>query len=165
MKRFLSGSLVMFGMVSLPAVVSPHQPWKAPVHDYRHDPRFTALHEFFVRDACPAADYTHVFLNAADTFSLDWRLLPSLSYIESTGGKAAPHNNLFGWDEGRAAFPSPEAAIFLVGYRLSHSSLYRAKSLDQILRTYNTDPLYARQVKAVMAKLSSVTSLERVLVH
>ena len=76
---------------------------------------------------------------AADHNALDWRLLPSLSYVESTGGKSARHNNLFGWDSGRAHFPSPIAGIHTVGYYLSHSDLYKDKALDKLLATYNPE--------------------------
>ena len=86
--------------------------------------------------------------------TLDWRLLPSLSYIESTGGKAARNNNFFGWDSGRAEFATPSAAIHEVGYRLAHSVLYRDKDLDALLSTYNPLPEYAQKVKSVMRQIA-----------
>ena len=52
-------------------------------------------------------------------YALDWRLLPSLSFVESSGGKAARNNNLFGWDSGRAAFSSAAAGIRAVASSLS----------------------------------------------
>ena len=113
------------------------------------------LEKFFQRAGCPAQKYSYTFLEAADAYDLDWRLLPSISFIESTGGKAARNNNLFGWDSGRAEFASPAAGIHTVGYRLSHSSLYRHKDLDGILATYNPDAEYGEKVKAVMRRISS----------
>jgi hypothetical protein len=92
----------------------------------------------------------------ADEYELDWRLLPSLSFIESTGGKASHNNNLFGWDSGRAHFSSPTEAIRRVGSHLAHSSLYRSKSLDGILTTYNHNQAYAQKVKSVMRQIASV---------
>ena len=108
-KVFSSGLAVFAGMVSLPAPVSPHLAHKVPAPDYRQDPRLERLRKFFVKTDCPASQYADVFLEAADDYGLDWRLLPSISYVESSGGKAAPHNNLFGWDSGRAQFHSPSA--------------------------------------------------------
>jgi len=67
---------------------------------------------FFEKTGCPAREYSQAFLDAADDYQLDWRLLPSISFVESTGGKAAPHNNIFGWDNGRSSFSSPTAAIW-----------------------------------------------------
>ncbi|HEX3746883.1 MAG TPA: hypothetical protein VHW09_23255 [Bryobacteraceae bacterium] len=124
--------------------------------EYRSDPRLNTLRHFFTQGDCPAAEYAADFLMVADEYALDWRLLPSLSFVESTGGKASPHNNLFGWDSGRAHFPSPSAAIQSVGSYLATSSLYRSKSLDEILALYNPRREYARKVKSVMQRIATV---------
>ena len=149
-----SGLMVFAGMVSLPASVSPSQTHNNPPSDYRHDARLKTLQKFFRKAGCPAQKYSAVFLEAADVYDLDWRLLPSISFIESTGGKAARNNNFFGWDSGRAAFPTPTAGIHAVGYRLAHSDLYRDKDVDGILATYNPNADYATRVKSVMRRIS-----------
>ncbi len=95
-----------------------------------------------------------MFLEAADAYSLDWRLLPSLSFVETTGGKNAHNNNMFGWDSGRAKFTSPAAGIHAVGYRLANSDAYRGKGLDRLLATYNPNPDYVRAVKSVMRSIA-----------
>ena len=155
MRKLVSGGLVMFaGMVSLPVDAPPLQPEQSPVADYRNDPRLDRLRAFFEKAACPAKEYSHVFLEAADDYELDWRLLPSISYVESTGGKAARNNNLFGWKSGAASFPSPSASIHTVGYHLAYSGLYRDKDLDQVLATYNPNIEYARKVKSVMQRIA-----------
>jgi hypothetical protein len=142
------------GMVSVPLAVSPGQTRTRPPADYRHDPRLGLLQRFFERGACPARELSHVFLEAADDYALDWRLLPSLSWVESTGGKMARNNNMFGWDSGRASFSSLSAGIHVVGYRLAKSGLYRDKSIDQILSTYNPSADYVRKVKSVLRRIS-----------
>jgi hypothetical protein len=113
------------------------------------------LRQFFDRPDCHAGGYTEAFLEVADQCALDWRLLPSIAYVETKCGKASLHNNLFGWDSGRAHFASPEAAIRSVGSRLAHSSLYRSKSTDGKLAAYNPDKSYARKVKSVMRQIAS----------
>jgi len=140
-------------MVTIPLAVAP-QGVAEPVANYRDDPRFEKLRSFFQKADCPAQAYTHVFLEAADSYDLDWRLLPSLSYVESTGGKAARGNNLFGWNSGKAEFSSPSAGIREVGYRLANSLLYRDKDLDGLLNTYNPLPEYAQKVKSVMQRIA-----------
>jgi len=155
MRKLMSGGLAVFaGMVSLPVGVSPRQVLATPAPSHRGDPRLETLRAFFRKSDCPAERYSQVFLEAADDYDLDWRLLPSISYIESTGGKAAPNNNLFGWDSGRAQFPTPTAGIHAVGYRLAHSDLYKDKNLDQLLVTYNHNAGYARKVKSVMRRIA-----------
>jgi Mannosyl-glycoprotein endo-beta-N-acetylglucosaminidase len=155
MRRWFSSGLAVFaGMVAIPAELSTDQGLAVPVRDYRTDPRLESLRRFFEKAACPALAYSKAFLEAADRYALDWRLLPSISMVESTGGKAASHNNLFGWDSGRAQFSSPTAGIHAVGYRLAHSDLYRNKDTDEILATYNPNDGYADKVKQVMRSIA-----------
>jgi hypothetical protein len=156
MRKLLSSGLVLFAGVVSPLALSPRQAQKSPAPDYRKDPRFEALRSFFEKGDCPAKEYTHVFLEAADIYKLDWRLLPSLSFIESTGGKSSRNNNIFGWDSGRAHFLSPIAGIHTVGYTLSHAVQYRRKNLDQLLATYNPGTEYAQKVKSVMRRIAPV---------
>ena len=154
MRKLFSSGLVMFAGVVSPVAIS-HRQTAPPVPEYRKDPRFETLRKFFQKSDCPAQHYSLAFLEAADRNELDWRLLPSLSYIESTGGKAARHNNIFGWDSGKAEFQSPTESIHRVGYRLAHSDLYRDKDVDEILATYNPNADYAQRVKAVMRSISA----------
>src|ERR1039457_7668003 len=101
MLKMMTSGMFVRGLVTAPVVLSPrHAPPPAP--DYQNDPRLEPLRTFFRTAACPAVEYAAAFLEAADFNELDWRLLPSLSYVETTGGKSARNNNLFGWDSGRA---------------------------------------------------------------
>ena len=144
----------MFAGVVSPVCISHRQADTPPPPDSRKVHRFEALRKFFQKSDCPAQHYSEVFVEAAEQYKLDWRLLPSLSYIESTGGKLARNNNIFGWDSGRAQFSSPADGIRQVGYRLAHSHLYRDKDLDTVLATYNRDAAYARKVKSVMRQIA-----------
>jgi hypothetical protein len=156
MRKLLSGGLaVVAGMVSLPAQLSVQKTERVPAPDYRSDPRSHSIRRFFARFECPAQDYSRAFVEIADAYNLDWRLLPSISYIESTGGKNALNNNLFGWDSGRARFASPVAGIREVAYRLAHSELYRNKNVDEILAIYNPVPNYVFKVKSVMRLIAA----------
>jgi len=143
-----SGLVVVAGMMAPPLAVAPH------AQERPADYRFEVLKSFFQKAECPAERYAQAFLDVADRNDLDWRLLPSLSYIESTGGKAARHNNFFGWDSGNAEFSSPAAGIQEVGYRLGNSNLYKDKDLDELLATYNSSADYGRRVKSVMRQIA-----------
>ena len=154
MRKLLSGGLIVFGVVSVPVHISPHT--VSPRHEYRTDSRLAPLRLFFGKLECPAAQYAEDFLAVADEFALDWRLLPSLAFVETTGGKWSSNNNLFGWDSGRAQFTSPSAGIYAVGWQLGKSVLYRSKDLDEILATYNPRREYAEKVKSVMQRIAAV---------
>lgn len=155
MRRLLASGMVVFaGIVCVPAGTVLNQISSQPAPDYRDDPRFETLTRFFHKADCPAEKYSEEFLKTADSNELDWRLLPSISFVETTGGKEARHNNLFGWDSGRAHFPSPAAAIRAVGYNLGHARVYRKKQLERLLDAYNPGVEYAKKVKAVMRSIS-----------
>lgn len=137
--------VVFAGLLAAPALTAAdHQ-----------DPRLKALQVFFKKYACPVSGFAAEFVDAADQNDLDWRLLPSISVIESGGGKATSNNNIFGWDSGRPGFPSIRAAIHTVASRLANSKLYKHKSLDGILNTYNPRPEYPYRVKSVMRVIGS----------
>src|SRR5882672_10758906 len=138
-KLFTSGLAVVAGIVSAPIVTPKDQP-ATTTADYRKDPRLQSLKSFFQRAGSPAKYYSEVFLEAADDYGLDWRLLPSLAFVESGAGKAARRNNWFGWNSGRTAFPTPGAGIHMTGFRLAFSELYRHKSIAEILQKYNSGP-------------------------
>ena len=161
MIRKISGGLIVFaGIVSLPGAVS-EQPTESPRHaaivpsaSRPADPRLLCLQKFFAHADCPVLQLSNVFLQAADENHLDWRLLPSLSFVETGGGKAAGNNNLFGWACGRAHFDSFAAGIHQVGFHLAHRFPYRHKTVAQILAVYNPNPDYAQRVTAVMRQIA-----------
>lgn len=156
MRKLLSGGFAVFaGMVSMPAPGSLHAE-RAPAPERRQaaESRLDRLKAFFAKFNCPAREYAVDFLAAAENYGLDWRLLPSISWVESSGGKTAKNNNLFGWNCGRASFPSATAAIHEVARKLSRSPRYRAKNLDQLLATYNPVGDYAKKVKSVMQRIA-----------
>ena len=159
MRKLLSNGLAVFaGVVTVPVAGTHADSAKPATAEHRNEPakdrRLAFLRAFFEQGSCPAAKLSSVFLDAADMYALDWRLLPSLSFVETSGGKAAHNNNLFGWDSGRAAFSSAAAGIRAVAASLANSALYRNKDLDGILRTYNTNAGYGRRVKDVMRRIA-----------
>jgi hypothetical protein len=150
------GVLFSAAVVCIPLAIAPQAAPVQPTKVEESDPRLQKLRTFFSRSNCPALEYAHVFLEASDRHSLDWRLLPSISYVESTSGKAAAGNNLFGWDSGRARFASPTASIHMVAYRLSDAPRYRGKTVDQKLAVYNSREGYVRKVRGVMRQIDEI---------
>ncbi len=156
MRRLLSSGLMVLAGAVGPTALSPHQNYLTHVSAPAIDPRLETLQRFFRTCDCPAEAYSGEFLAVADAYSLDWRLLPSISFVESTGGKATQHNNMFGWDQGHARFASFEDGIHEVGYNLANSDTYRDKDLDTVLAIYNPVGPYAQKVKSVMRRISPV---------
>jgi hypothetical protein len=119
----------------------------------QQDPRLNRLKSFFEAAHSPIRHLAADFLAAADYHNLDWRLLPSISMVESTAGKNCSGNNVFGWKSGRKEFASVREAIYVIASRLAHSRLYRGKNVDGILATYNPRPGYTARVKAMMRRV------------
>jgi hypothetical protein len=129
------------------------QPRSVAASPELEDLRLRLIWQYFADRDCPLRDSAAEFLIAADENALDWRLLPSISMIESSGGKDYRNNNVFGWNSCRESFPSVEAGIHFVASKLAKSKLYKDKTLDQKLATYNPQPNYPHRVKAVMRAL------------
>jgi hypothetical protein len=150
-KTFSRGLVLAAGLLG---VVSPADPDIRPAEmSVQTDPRLLRIQEFFAMRECPAHAYAADFVIAADQNDLDWRLLPSISMVESTGGKESKNNNIFGWDNANKRFRTKREGIYRVAARLKSSPFYRNKDVAGILRTYNPRVEYTARVRAVMNQL------------
>jgi hypothetical protein len=146
--------LLVAGLLAAPGTVSVQQ-YKAAPEVKQDDPRLSRLQKYFGDRDCPLRDSAKDFLVAADQNQLDWRLLPSISIIESSGGKDFTNNNVFGWDSSKERFSSVRAGIHYVAAQLGKSRRYRGKNIDGKLQIYNPLPEYSQRVKAVMRAIGS----------
>jgi hypothetical protein len=147
----MKSMVLVAGLMTVPAAVS-YQPENHGVPT-TPDPRLVRLQQFFESRDCPLREVAGEFLIAADRYALDWRLLPSISIIESSGGKDYHNNNIFGWDYPLQAFSSVREGIHYVAAQLAGADRYKNKSLDGKLKIYNPNPEYPGKVKAVMEAL------------
>jgi hypothetical protein len=79
----------------------------------KEDVRVNKLKSFLEFYQSPLADYAREFINAADRYQIDWRLVPAITGVESTFGKRIPANsyNAYGWANGVYYFQSWEQSI------------------------------------------------------
>jgi len=161
--------MLALGLIALPvtmrlekiAAVRPAPP-AVPPQPVSPDPRTVRLKKFLSRLHCPVSYLADDFVSAADENQLDWRLLPSISVIESGGGKAYRNNNIFGWNNGTTLFPDVRAGLRVVAFKLGRSPLYRNRDVVGKLRLYNPDESYAGSVMSVMNRISPVVNLRRI---
>lgn len=154
MRRMLSTGLLVFSGLVGTAEVTAVADVEVPLPP---DPRLLKLRQYFEQYDCPLSRMSETFLEVADTHGLDWRLLPSISMIESSGGKYFKNNNVFGWDNCRYRFTSIEQSIHQVGKSLARSETYRGRDLNSLLRIYNpARPEYPRVIRLVMQEIASV---------
>jgi hypothetical protein len=125
--------------------------------DAKPDARIDALKSFFKTNKCPQLNYDLIndYLTAADQNHLDFRILPSISVIESGCGKQYPTatHNLWGWDSARSGFSSFREGISFVSERLAHGQHYTNKTIIKKLNAYNPNPAYALKVIKLMAEI------------
>jgi hypothetical protein len=153
--RSVSKRLVVFaGLLAVPGTTGVGHRAVNEFKPETTDPRLVRLQQFLGERDCPITKYAADFIEAADANDLDWRLLPSISLVESGGGKEYMNNNVFGWDSCRQRFPSVRAGIHIVASRLALSDLYRYKNLEGKLRTYNPRAEYQSLVKSVMRSIA-----------
>ena len=164
--------MVVFGLLALPitmrlekvaAAPKPkslaNAPQYRPFQESSADLRTVRLRKFLSKLHCPVAELAEDFVQAADDNHIDWRLLPSISVIESGGGKVYRNNNIFGWGNGNYPFASLRSAINAVAFKLGKGPLYRNQTLRGKLHLYNPDENYASVVISVMNRISPVVNL------
>lgn len=126
-----------------------------PAATCEKDNRCQALRNFFLRYQSPLEKLSHVFIGVADKHKLDWRLLPAISMVETSGGKHGTAGNIFGWNSGRTRFQSVETGIHFVAQRFAQSPIYAGRTALEILERYNpARKLYPPRVTRFMAEMS-----------
>ena len=123
------------------------------------DNRVEKLRAFLQSYNSPLADFSSVFIKTADKYCLDWKLVPAISGVESTFGKAIPYNsyNAYGWANGEYYFASWEDSIEIVSRTLRAN--YYNRGVDTVEKIA---PIYAppsntwgRNVRFFMDKLEN----------
>jgi hypothetical protein len=121
--------------------------------------RADKLESFFESYHCPQPFYTADYLRAADTYHLDYRLLPAISIIESKCGQYRKWNNRWGWTAVHG-FSTVRAGINFVASRLAQSYFYKDKTTEGKLLVYNPSPRYSQVVKQLMGEIEDLENTD-----
>ena len=106
-----------------------------PGFDYRVE----KLRSFLSNHNSPLANYAEDFVENADAYGLDYRLVPSISGVESTFGKRIPSSsyNAYGWANGNYSFKSWPDSIKIVSGTLRTKYIDKgAPTIAKIARRY-----------------------------
>jgi len=121
------------------------------------DVRVQKIDAYFAKRNMPLQGYGKDFVEVADRYGLDWRLLPAISVRESSGGKRLLNNNPFGWGSAKIPFENFGDAIEVVGWNLSGnnpntSGYYGTDDNRKKLYWYNGTvlPSYPSEVLGIM---------------
>src|SRR4030042_1075334 len=134
-------ALVYLCTVSVAAqgISDPSASLKIEAQDSGFDYRVENLRIFLEKYDSPLSTYAEDFVAYADKNGLDYRLVPSITGVESTFGKRIPTNsyNAYGWANGEYSFTSWENSIALVSQTLKTSYIDKgAPTISKIARRY-----------------------------
>lgn len=149
MRLTIRHTFVFAGLVLFPATGIPLDHKELPPAD----PRLVKLRQFFLDRASPILHLAEDFIEAADQNGLDWRLLPSIAMVESSGAKYYHNNNIFGWDNGDLRFRSIHSSIHEIARYMSSMRCYRGRDLDGVLWNYNPIAGYSDRIKSAMLSI------------
>lgn len=110
------------------------------------------VEEFYARWNAPMGAHATYIVDVAAEFGIDYRLIPAISIVESSGGRYCfrPYN-AFGW--GKMGFASFEDAIYTVSKGLAEG--YGTDNPHAIAPTYNpvTPVSWANKVAGLMSQI------------
>ena len=110
------------------------------------------IREFYERWNAPMAAQSEFIVDTAEKYGIDWRLIPAISIVESTGGRYCFRSyNPFGW--GKMSFSSFEEAIDTVARGLANG--YGTSDPYAITPSYNpvTPASWANKVSGLMSQI------------
>lgn len=123
---------------------------------YVFDERVITLRNYLESQNSPLSKYSYTFIRVADTYDLDWRLVPAITGVESTFGKRIPYKsyNAYGWNSGNYYFDSWEHSIDHVSKYLKENYINDGlTTVDQIAKRYAASPDWSWKVKYFQNKI------------
>jgi len=123
------------------------------------DNRVIILREFLGKFNSPLAPFAVNFIETADKYDLDWKLVAAISGVESTFGHQIPYASFNGWGWGIYGnnvirFSSWKEGIETVSKGLRENYIDRGtKNVYEIGRFYAASPTWAQRVSYFMRKI------------
>lgn len=143
--------------------VQPNQP---KLESRQFDQRAQVLSDYFASYNSPLQYQAQDFVDAADKYNLDWKLVPAISGVESTFGKSAYGYNAWGWGiYGNEAlgFNSWKDGIYAVSEGLRQNYFDRGLSDPYAInRVYAASPSWGWKVNFFLNDLDRFATLHHV---
>jgi len=124
------------------------------------DSRAKILREFLGQYDSPLVTFASDFVEIADKYNFDWKLVAAISGVESTFGQQIPYDSFNGWGWGIYGdnvirFSSWKDGIETVseGLKSNYIDKWGAKDVWEIGRIYADSPTWAQRVNYFMKKI------------
>ncbi len=159
MTAFLT--LVSFNANSgVSTVVANNDPESGTIEVKQLDQRAKILSKYLASHNSPMQYHAQDFIDAADKYELDWKMLPAIAGVESTFGKFIPGGyNAYGWgvyDTNRIYFASWTEGIFTVAKGLRENYLNHGLTNPySINKVYAASPYWGGRVTFFMNDLEN----------
>lgn len=120
--------------------------------------REAILKKFLQKYNSPLAESADTFVEIADKYDLDYRLLPAISCMESTCGKkiAKGTYNPFGWGGGTIKFKSFDEAIEKVGKGVYEIYALKGMNTPEEMAPVYVPPMQSHWIKGVNYFLNQI---------
>jgi len=126
------------------------------------DNRAQLLKKFLEKRNSPLAKNAATFVNEADKYNIDWKLVAAISGVESTFGQAVPYNcnNAWGYNiygDTTRCFETYDAAIAVISHdlRTLYMNQWGAQDVYQIGAHYAASKTWASRVDGFMADIQA----------
>ena len=148
MKKFILLALIIYAIFNPETIQAPTTS-TVMAQEVVADPRIEKLEQFLRKYNSPLANSVDSFISVADSYNIDWRILPAISGAESTFARHTPSCagfNPFGWSSSTSPcgfwrFESYDEAIRTVGTKISTGSAYskyqRSGKIEDLALSYN----------------------------
>jgi len=126
--------------------------------------KIAKIRAYYARYNLPLQNEAEHFVNAAERYDIDWRLVAAIGFIESTGGKFACSTadySAFVWGSCKIDFDSYEHSIDVIsmnlgGHNPNTDQWYKDKDIEDILQAYNPDHIRPGYTKMVMKQMKTI---------
>lgn len=136
-----------------------------PVAQEASDSRVRILREYLEKYNSPLVPFAGTFVETADKYNLDWKLVAAISGVESTFGQQIPYNSFNGWGWGiygdnMIRFSSWNEGIETIseGLRNKYINKWGARDVYEIGRYYASSPTWAQRVEYFMNKIEEYSN-------
>lgn len=110
------------------------------------DARPLILKNFLETNRSPLTPYADFLVQTADKYGLDFRLIPAIAMVESTGGRVMPtgSHNAWGFANGESRFSSWEEAIEEVAQTLKADYIAQGLTTPELIMPKYAPPSVAK---------------------
>lgn len=123
--------------------------------------KIRTLENFLNIQNSPLTPYVSTIVDEAEKNELDYRLIPAISGVESSFGKAIPQNsyNAYGWNNGDYYFKSWEEGIMTVSETLNnkYKKIWGCETIYDIGHYYASSPTWANRVVSIMDRIENTS--------